>query len=177
MKTRDGLLRAAVLNPIGSCTFLNDVTEEEMNEALRRHKEFMKEYPRNGEGLEAYVDASDTSYAGNAKMEEEKIIEAAAKAGQLNAANDHVDVAADGVEDESTKMNGFVKSAGALSNGSTGNLSNGYVEVDDVTWRRNRTDLSWRIEFTENLMKDIFDDGTLLIKHTKSLSVSHYSIY
>merc|ERR1712000_115618 len=42
LKTRDGLLRAAVPNPIGSCTFLNDVSSEEMNEALRRHKELMK---------------------------------------------------------------------------------------------------------------------------------------
>lgn len=64
LKTRDGKLRAAVPNPLGSCTFLNDVTAEEMNTALRRHKELMKEYPRNGEGIEAYVDASDTGYTG-----------------------------------------------------------------------------------------------------------------
>ncbi|KAI9783863.1 MAG: hypothetical protein M1816_001164 [Peltula sp. TS41687] len=62
LKTRDGKLRAAVPNPIGSCVFLNDVSAEEMNAALRRHKTLMKEYPRNGEGLEAYVDASDTGY-------------------------------------------------------------------------------------------------------------------
>ncbi|KAJ8113679.1 hypothetical protein OPT61_g4246 [Boeremia exigua] len=65
LKTRDGLLRAAVPNPIGQCVFLNDVSAEEMNAALRRHKELMKEYPRNGEGLEAYVDASDTGYTQN----------------------------------------------------------------------------------------------------------------
>lgn len=64
LKTRDGKLRAAVPNPLGSCTFLNDVTAEEMNTALRHHKELMKEYPRNGEGIEAYVDASDTGYTG-----------------------------------------------------------------------------------------------------------------
>jgi len=88
LKTRDGLLRAAVPNPIGKCTFLNDVSADEMNAALRRHKELMKEYPRNGEGLEAYVDASDTGYTENAKMEEEKVIEnAAKKAGQLNGSN------------------------------------------------------------------------------------------
>jgi 3-dehydroquinate synthase len=69
MKTRDGLFRAAVPNPIGSCTLLNDVTEKEMDEALRRHKELMKEYPRNGECLEAYIHASDTGYTENAKME------------------------------------------------------------------------------------------------------------
>ena len=65
LKTRDGLLRAAVPNPIGTCVFLNDVSAEEMNKALRKHKELMKEYPRNGEGIEAYVDSSDTGYTQN----------------------------------------------------------------------------------------------------------------
>lgn len=65
LKTRDGLLRAAVPNPLGSCTFLNDFTHEEMAGALRRHKNLMKEYPRNGAGIEAYVDASDTGYSIN----------------------------------------------------------------------------------------------------------------
>lgn len=62
LKTRDGKLRAAVPSPLGSCVFLNDVEADEMNAALRRHKALMREYPRNGEGLEAYVDASDTGY-------------------------------------------------------------------------------------------------------------------
>jgi 3-dehydroquinate synthase len=65
LKTRDGLLRAAVPNPLGSCVFLNDVSQDELFEALRMHKEIMKEYPRNGEGLEAFVDASDTGYTMN----------------------------------------------------------------------------------------------------------------
>ncbi|RHZ63049.1 uncharacterized protein CDV56_104218 [Aspergillus thermomutatus] len=62
LKTRDGLLRAAVPSPLGSCKFLSDITNEEMFAALRRHKELMKEYPRAGAGIEAYVDASDTGY-------------------------------------------------------------------------------------------------------------------
>lgn len=65
LKTRDGMLRAAVPKPLGSCVFLNDVTAEEMNAALRRHKEIMKRYPRNGEGVDAFVDASDTGYTVN----------------------------------------------------------------------------------------------------------------
>ncbi|KAH7132077.1 putative 3-dehydroquinate synthase [Dendryphion nanum] len=65
LKTRDGKLRLAVPNPLGSCTFLNDVSTEEMNTVLRRHKEVMKQYPRSGAGLEAYVDASDTGYTLN----------------------------------------------------------------------------------------------------------------
>lgn len=65
LKTRDGLLRAAVPNPIGTCVFLNDVSAEEMNAALRKHKELMKGYPRQGAGLDAFVDASDTGYTLN----------------------------------------------------------------------------------------------------------------
>ncbi|KAK5312320.1 hypothetical protein LTR70_008243 [Exophiala xenobiotica] len=65
LKTRDGLLRAAVPSPLGSCVFLNDVSADEMFAALRKHKEVMKSYPRNGEGLEAFVDSSDTGYTMN----------------------------------------------------------------------------------------------------------------
>lgn len=70
LKTRDGLLRAAVPNPIGNCVFLNDVKHEEMVAALRKHKELMKSYPRNGEGIEAFVDAGDTGYTMNKKAVE-----------------------------------------------------------------------------------------------------------
>ncbi|CAG5183993.1 uncharacterized protein ALTATR162_LOCUS10856 [Alternaria atra] len=75
LKTRDGLLRAAVPNPIGTCVFLNDVSPEEMNKALRRHKELMKEYPREGAGLDAFVDASDTGYTMNDKPIEDAMHE------------------------------------------------------------------------------------------------------
>ncbi|ROV89541.1 hypothetical protein VSDG_08501 [Cytospora chrysosperma] len=63
LKTRDGKLRLAVPSPLGSCTFLNDVSRDEMVMALRKHKALMKKYPREGAGLEAYVDGSDTGYA------------------------------------------------------------------------------------------------------------------
>jgi 3-dehydroquinate synthase len=89
LKTRDGLLRAVVPAPLGSCVFLNDVSEEDMNAALRRHKEIMKQYPRNGEGIDIYVDASDTGYTENTAMEEENMVEAAAvKAGKVNGTKD-----------------------------------------------------------------------------------------
>jgi 3-dehydroquinate synthase len=68
LKTRDGQLRLAVPNPLGSCTFLNDVTTEEMNGALRKHKKIMEEYPRRGAGLDAFVDASDTGYTVNGQV-------------------------------------------------------------------------------------------------------------
>ena len=67
LKTRDGKLRAAVPSPLGKCIFLNDVSMEEMFAALKKHKSLMKNYPRNGEGLEAFVDASDTGYTMNNK--------------------------------------------------------------------------------------------------------------
>ena len=67
LKTRDGKLRAAIPSPLGSCVFLNDVEQSEMNEALRKHKEICKTYPRNGLGLEAFVDSSDTGYTLNNK--------------------------------------------------------------------------------------------------------------
>lgn len=74
LKTRDGLLRAAVPAPIGSCVFLNDVSTEEMNAALRRHKQLMKEFPRQGQGIDAYVDASDTGEcASNGEDKHDKI--------------------------------------------------------------------------------------------------------
>ncbi|KAK0392897.1 hypothetical protein NLU13_2391 [Sarocladium strictum] len=63
LKTRDGKLRAAVpVSPMGECVFLNDVGHDEMVDALRRHKEVVRRFPRNGEGLDAYVDSSDTGY-------------------------------------------------------------------------------------------------------------------
>jgi 3-dehydroquinate synthase len=55
--------------------FLNDVSAEEMNKALRRHKELMKEYPREGAGLDAFVDASDTGYTMNDKPIEDAMHE------------------------------------------------------------------------------------------------------
>ncbi|KAF5872346.1 putative 2-epi-5-epi-valiolone synthase protein [Botrytis fragariae] len=126
LKTRDGKLRAAVPNPLGSCTFLNDVSAEEMNQALHRHKEIMKEYPRNGEGLEAFVDASDTGYTENAKMEEERIIEMAAKkAGQMNGTNGHTN----GTNGHANGTNGHTNGTNGHANGTNGhtNGTNGHA--------------------------------------------------
>jgi len=59
IQTRDGLQRCAVPRPIGECHFINDFTREEFDEGLRAHKELVKSFPRNGDGIEAYVDAID----------------------------------------------------------------------------------------------------------------------
>ena len=73
LKTRDGKLRAAVPSPLGSCVFLNDVSMHEMHAALRQHKKIMKDYPRQGAGVEAFVDASDTGYTMNNKKPTEAV--------------------------------------------------------------------------------------------------------
>lgn len=83
LKTRDGSLRLAVPNPLGSCTFLNDVSADELKRALHKHKALMKDYPRHGEGLEAYVDASDTGYTEN-DTGDLGVEEAAKEAGMLS---------------------------------------------------------------------------------------------
>jgi len=41
-----------------------------MAECLRKHKEMMKSFPREGAGLEAFVDSSDTGYTVNNKAAE-----------------------------------------------------------------------------------------------------------
>ena len=89
----------------------------------------MQDYPRNGEGIEAYVDASDTGYTENNLAEEEAVEIAAEKAGSLNGnghihggvvTNGHVNGmngtdGANGVKEKLT--NGSLK---ALTNGSNG---------------------------------------------------------
>ncbi|CAJ2511434.1 Uu.00g070590.m01.CDS01 [Anthostomella pinea] len=83
LKTRDGKLRLAVPNPLGSCSFINDVTAQELRDALRKHKEMAKTYPREGAGVEAYVDSSDTGYTDLAS-ENLSVEKAAKEAGVLS---------------------------------------------------------------------------------------------
>ncbi|RYP40931.1 hypothetical protein DL767_001412 [Monosporascus sp. MG133] len=83
LKTRDGLLRLAVPSPLGRCIFLNDISAQELSDALRKHKEIAQTHPRRGDGLEAYVDSSDTGYADN-ETETLSIEEAAKEAGVLS---------------------------------------------------------------------------------------------
>lgn len=63
LQTRDGKQQFVVPKPIGTPHFINDATYEEMNKALRVHKDLVKKYPRQGAGLEAYVDAGDLGQA------------------------------------------------------------------------------------------------------------------
>ncbi|MDT5010130.1 MAG: demethyl-4-deoxygadusol synthase [Mycobacterium sp.] len=59
LKTRDGLLRAAIPSPIGQCIFLNDVTTDELADALTLHKKICVEYPRGGDGVDMFTAAAD----------------------------------------------------------------------------------------------------------------------
>ena len=130
LKTRDGKLRAAVPSPLGSCVFLNDVSAEELNAALRKHKKLMQEYPCNGEGLEAFVDASDTGYTENNQSEVKAVEKAAAKAGSLNGngyvnggivTNGHVNGHVNGVNDSKKHLtNGHNGHIDGLTNGTNG---------------------------------------------------------
>ncbi|CAL3971134.1 unnamed protein product [Diplocarpon coronariae] len=134
LKTRDGLLRAAVPSPIGSCVFLNDVSAAEMNAALRRHKELMKEYPRNGEGVDAYVDASDTGYTENPQAVEERKVEAAARslngakgANGSNGVNGHAK--SNGFANGSHKPNGVATEQDRVGNGAVKGPATASVEA------------------------------------------------
>ncbi len=55
LATRDGLLRAPVPSPIGSCSFLNDVSLDELVEVLHVHRALCRTYPREGEGVEMFA--------------------------------------------------------------------------------------------------------------------------
>lgn len=81
MLTRDGQQRAAMPNPVGHCTFLNDITYEELKQALVEHKELVKSYPRSGAGVDAYVDQSD--YMESSDTEGNGVVLAKALNGEL----------------------------------------------------------------------------------------------
>ncbi len=58
LQTRDGLLRAAVPSPIGTCAFLNDLADDEVDALLATHKMLVAAYPREGRGVDAHVSAA-----------------------------------------------------------------------------------------------------------------------
>jgi demethyl-4-deoxygadusol synthase len=54
LQTRDGLLRAAVPRPIGTCHFVNDLDAGELEEALAAHRALVADLPRAGAGVDAF---------------------------------------------------------------------------------------------------------------------------
>lgn len=63
--TRDGKQRAAMPKPIGECFFVNDLTREELAEALAEHKRLCASHPRLGAGIDAYVGSSEPNLVGS----------------------------------------------------------------------------------------------------------------
>lgn len=57
LNTRDGLLRAAVPDPIGACRFLNDLTVDELADTLTLHKKICVDYNRGGDGVDMFTGA------------------------------------------------------------------------------------------------------------------------
>lgn len=55
MQTRDGLLRAALPAPIGTCVFLNDLSVTELVEVISDHRDLCRDYPRAGEGVDMFL--------------------------------------------------------------------------------------------------------------------------
>ena len=55
LKTRDGILRAAVPDPIGSCRFLNDLGVDELVDTLTLHKKICVDYARGGDGVDMFT--------------------------------------------------------------------------------------------------------------------------
>ncbi len=54
-QTRDGLLRAPVPHPIGSCWFVNDATHDELARTLSAHRHLCQSLPRSGAGEDVFV--------------------------------------------------------------------------------------------------------------------------
>lgn len=63
-QTRDGKLRAAMPKPIGECFFVNDLSREELNQALAEHKQLCALYPRGGDGIDAYIGTEEAELMG-----------------------------------------------------------------------------------------------------------------
>ena len=55
LQTRDGLLRAALPQPIGECVFVNDLDDDELARMLTVHKELCRDYPRSGDGEDMFT--------------------------------------------------------------------------------------------------------------------------
>ncbi len=62
-QTRDGLLRAAVPKPIGTCFFINDLEKDELEEALAEHRRICADYSDSGLGTQVYMNEGKESTA------------------------------------------------------------------------------------------------------------------
>jgi len=134
LKTRDGLLRAAVPSPLGKCVFLNDVSMDEMFAALKKHKALMKNYPRNGEGLEAFVDSSDTGYTVNNKPVETETDGVSNGLKKLNVLNDDTNT-------NGAVTNGHRNADGKMTNGAAKATKHAAAEEKPTDFINGATDV------------------------------------
>lgn len=56
VQTRDGRQRAAAPRPLGTCHFMNDLTPQELETALVAHRRTCRMYPRDGHGVQPFVE-------------------------------------------------------------------------------------------------------------------------
>ncbi|GAB2770885.1 3-dehydroquinate synthase [Nocardioides salsibiostraticola] len=63
-QTRDGLLRAALPSPIGTCVFVSDLSADELDELLVTHRELVRAYPRGGDGVDMFTPSMSLAQAG-----------------------------------------------------------------------------------------------------------------
>jgi 3-dehydroquinate synthetase len=57
LQTRDGILRAALPNPIGTCRFVSDLSDAELEEMLALHRQIAGTYPDAGAGQDMFTPA------------------------------------------------------------------------------------------------------------------------
>ena len=55
LQTRDGLLRAALPKPIGTCVFDSDLDVDQLEQMLADHQELCRSYPRGGDGIDMFT--------------------------------------------------------------------------------------------------------------------------
>jgi 3-dehydroquinate synthetase len=63
VQTRDGLLRAALPQPIGTCAFINDLDVDELIAMLEIHRRTVASYPRGGAGLDTFTTTANSASA------------------------------------------------------------------------------------------------------------------
>lgn len=101
LQTRDGKQRFVVPKPIGTPDFINDASMEELYSALKTHKDLMQSYPRQGAGIDAYVDSGDLGQDPEELLKQKR---------QANGVNHGVDASHVGPENSKTAA---VNGAGA----------------------------------------------------------------
>ena len=119
LRTRDGMLRLATPGPLGKCTFVNEYTLENLKQILAVHKKTSATYPRKGDGLEAYVDATDTGEGNKEQILQEIKDQTKTSRKELNGYPK---------KQVSEVLNGDTNGVNGHANGHANGLSNGHAK-------------------------------------------------